>query len=53
MAMSFLQSLISFQQLLKREDDVTEEAILFQLFLKRVGGITEQAWDADGVYVML
>jgi hypothetical protein len=33
---------------LKREDDVTEEAVLFQLFLKRVEDITEEAWDADG-----
>jgi hypothetical protein len=53
MAMSLLRSLISFQQLLKRVDDVTEEAVSFQLFLKRVGDSTEEAWDADGVYVML
>jgi hypothetical protein len=43
MAMSLLRSLISFQQFLKRVDDVTEEAVLFQLFLKRVGDITEEA----------
>jgi len=48
-----LRSLISFQQFLKRVDDVTEEVVSFQLFLKRVGDITEEAWDADGVYVML
>jgi hemerythrin-like domain-containing protein len=41
--MSFLRSLISFQQFLKRVDHVTEEAVLFQLFLKRVGEITEEA----------
>jgi len=27
--------------------------ISYQLFLKRVGDISEEAWDADGVYVML
>jgi len=51
--MSLLRSLISFQQFLKRVDDVSEGAGSFHLFLKRVGDITEEAWDADGVYVML
>jgi hypothetical protein len=51
--MSLLRSLISFQQFLKRVDDVTEKAVLFQLFLKWVGDITEEVWDADCVYVML
>ena len=27
--------------------------ISFHQFLKRVGDIAEEAWDADGVYVML
>ena len=40
------------QQFLKRVDDV-DEAVSFHLFLKRVGDITEEAWDTDGVYVML
>jgi len=50
--MLLLRSLISFQEFLKRVNNVTEEAVLFQLFLKRVGDITDEAWDADGVYVM-
>jgi hypothetical protein len=37
---------------LKRVGDITEEVVSFQLFLKRVRDITEEAWDADGVYVM-
>ena len=31
----------------------SDEAVSFQLFLKQVEDVTEEAWDTDGVYVML